>query len=423
MQVDLHAKTEEIAFNAEECIRPAFERIERNALVNTNKVLKAFRENRVSESCFAGTTGYGYDDQGRDTLDRIYADVFGAEDALVRVQFVNGTHAISSALYGVLRPGDTLCCTTGLPYDTIRGIIGIDGKTHPGNLRFYGIDSFAVPLLSDGSPDEISIAAAVKQPAVRAALIQRSRGYDNRPALSVETIARLIDIIHKANPDVLTVVDNCYGEFTETVEPAAYGADLMAGSLIKNPGGGLAMAGGYVAGKKEWVESTAYRLTVPGIGRECGSSLGQNRSLYQGFFLAPHIVSQALKTGLFAAAMMHALGFRVDPLPEDERHDIIQTVIFGNPEPMLKFISCIQYSSPVDAFVTPEPWAMPGYDDAVVMAAGTFIQGSSIELSADGPMRAPYTAYLQGGLTYESGKIGILSAAEKILEWKAGGIV
>ena len=398
-------------------IAPMFERIDAVAEHNAQKVLAAFQKHRVAEHMFAGTTGYGYDDRGRDTLERIYADIFHTEDAVVRIQFVNGTHAITCALFGNLRPGDTLCYVTGEPYDTIQSVIGITGN-EPGNMKEYGISYRQVELRADGTPDEAAIAEAVRGQSVKIAMIQRSRGYSTRDSLSVETIGRLCACIRAANPGCAIMVDNCYGEFVEELEPTDVGADLVVGSLIKNPGGGLAPTGGYIAGRHDLVEAAAARLTVPGIGKECGSTLGNNRALYQGLFLAPHTVAQALKTAVFCARVMELLGYDTSPASDSVRHDIIQMISFGAPEPMKAFIRGIQFGSPVDSYVTPEPWDMPGYDCPVIMAAGAFIQGASIELSCDGPMRAPYTAYMQGGLTYESGKTGILLAVSEILKYQ-----
>ena len=409
----LKAQTLALGEKAECRVKPFFERIDRIALENSAKVLKAFQNHRVSEGFFAGTTGYGYDDRGRDVLEEIYAEVFDAEDALVRLNFVNGTHAIATALYGALKPGDTLLCATGLPYDTLIGTIGIY-ETTPGSLAEYGVTTKVVEL-KDGRPDLAAIAAGCKEHRPAAVLVQRSKGYADRITLSCEMIGEIVSAVKAVDAGIRVVVDNCYGEFCETKEPTAYGADLIAGSLIKNPGGGLAPTGGYIAGKKDCVERASYRMTVPGIGRECGSTMGLNRSLYQGFFLAPHITAQALKTAVFCSALMQELGYIVNPLPEEERYDIIQTICFGKPEPILKFCRGIQSGAPVDSYVTPVPWDMPGYDCQVVMAAGAFIQGSSIELSADAPMREPYIVYMQGGLTYESGKLGILLAADQLM--------
>ena len=391
-----------------------FARIDAVAEENTQKVLAAFQKHRVAEAYFAGTTGYGYDDLGRDQLDAIFADLFGTEDALVRIGFVNGTHAISCALFGALRPGETLVSAVGAPYDTLQGVIGITDKG-PGSLRQYGIQYKQVDVGPDDRPDVAGIAAAVQDPTVSAVLIQRSRGYATRASLSVDEIGALCQVIRQANPKASILVDNCYGEFVETEEPTQVGADLVVGSLIKNPGGGLAPTGGYIAGRKDLVEAASMRLTTPGIGRECGASLGNNRLLYQGLFLAPHTVAQALKTAVFGARIMELLGYQADPSSSDIRHDIIQMIRFGEPEGLKKFCRGIQKGAPVDSYVVPEPWDMPGYDCPVIMAAGAFIQGSSIELSADAPMREPYTLYLQGGLTYESGKAGILLAVEELL--------
>ena len=391
-----------------------FARIDAVAEENTQKVLAAFQKHRVAEAYFAGTTGYGYDDLGRDQLDAIFADLFGTEDALVRIGFVNGTHAISCALFGALRPGETLVSAVGAPYDTLQGVIGITDKG-PGSLRQYGIQYKQVDVGPDDRPDVAGIAAAVQDPTVSAVLIQRSRGYATRASLSVDEIGALCQVIRQANPKASILVDNCYGEFVETKEPTQVGADLVVGSLIKNPGGGLAPTGGYIAGRKDLVEAASMRLTTPGIGRECGASLGNNRLLYQGLFLAPHTVAQALKTAVFGARIMELLGYQADPSSSDIRHDIIQMIRFGEPEGLKKFCRGIQKGAPVDSYVVPEPWDMPGYDCHVIMAAGAFIQGSSIELSADAPMREPYTLYLQGGLTYESGKAGILLAVEELL--------
>ena len=392
-----------------------FAEIDRVAEQNTRKVMEAFQNNHVSDACFAGTTGYGYDDLGRETLDRIYAEIFGAEAALVRIQFVNGTHALTAAMFSLAAPGQKILAVTGTPYDTLRSAIGIAGDGF-GSLRFYGIGYGQVDLTPSGDPDYAAIAEAVKESNVAAVMIQRSRGYEDRRALTVEEISRIAQTVKGVNPAVYVMVDNCYGEFTDVVEPTQVGADLIAGSLIKNPGGGIAPTGGYVAGKKELVERAALRLTTPGIGGECGSSLGNNRLLFQGLFMAPHIVAQALKTACFCAGMMEAIGIETSPGVDEKRSDIIQMVKLGSPEKMKRFCLGIQAGAPVDSYVTPEPWPMPGYDCPVIMAAGSFIQGSSIELSADGPIREPYTVYMQGGLTYESGKLGILMAVSAMLD-------
>ncbi len=410
---DIKPEVYELARQAEEEIRPQFERIDRIAMLNTRKVMTAFQDNKVSDSCFAGTTGYGYDDLGREVLDKVYAQVFCTEAALVRIGFVNGTHALSAALFGILKPGDTLLSVTGLPYDTLRNAIGIEGDCH-GSLKFYGINYKQVDL-KDGEADLEAIKAALADRSISAVLIQRSRGYENRKALSAEEIGEICSAVKSVVPNVTVMVDNCYGEFTGEHEPTEYGVDIMAGSLIKNPGGGLAPTGGYIVGRKDLVENAAMRLTTPGIGGECGASLGNNRLLFQGFFMAPHIVAQAIKTVTFCSAMMKKIGFESSPAPDEARNDIIQMVTLKNGENMKKFCRGVQAGAPVDSYVTPEPWQMPGYNVPVIMAAGAFVQGSSIELSADGPMREPYTLYVQGGITYESGKLGIMMAVNEML--------
>lgn len=410
---DIKPEVYELARQAEEEIRPQFERIDRIAMLNTRKVMTAFQDNKVSDSCFAGTTGYGYDDLGREVLDKVYAQVFCTEAALVRIGFVNGTHALSAALFGILKPGDTLLSVTGLPYDTLRNAIGIEGDCH-GSLKFYGINYKQVNL-KDGEADLEAIKAALADRSISAVLIQRSRGYENRKALSAEEIGEICSAVKSVAPNVTVMVDNCYGEFTGEHEPTEYGVDIMAGSLIKNPGGGLAPTGGYIVGRKDLVENAAMRLTTPGIGGECGASLGNNRLLFQGFFMAPHIVAQAIKTVTFCSAMMKKIGFESSPAPDEARNDIIQMVTLKNAENMKKFCRGVQAGAPVDSYVTPEPWQMPGYNVPVIMAAGAFVQGSSIELSADGPMREPYTLYVQGGITYESGKLGIMMAVNEML--------
>ncbi len=410
---DIRPEVFELAAQAEAELSEQFKRIDRIAMANTRKVMAAFQDNKVSDSCFAGTSGYGYDDIGREVLDNVYAQVFKTEAALVRIGFVNGTHALSAALFALLKPGDTLLSVTGLPYDTLRNAIGIEGDCH-GSLKFYGINYKQVDL-KDGEPDIEAIKLAAVDPSVTAVLIQRSRGYENRKALSAEEVGEICRAVKSVAPHVNVMVDNCYGEFTGEHEPTEYGVDLMAGSLIKNPGGGLAPTGGYIVGKKELVENAAMRLTTPGIGGECGATLGNNRLMFQGFFMAPHIVAQAIKTVTFCAAMMKKIGFESSPSPEEARNDIIQMVTLKNPENMKKFCRGIQAGAPVDSYVTPEPWQMPGYNVPVIMAAGAFVQGASIELSADGPMREPYTLYVQGGITYESGKLGVMMAVNEML--------
>ncbi|MFR7758970.1 MAG: aminotransferase class I/II-fold pyridoxal phosphate-dependent enzyme [Christensenellales bacterium] len=412
---DMKPQVFALAQEAENEIRSQFERIDRIAQLNTLKVMQAFQDNKVSDSCFAGTTGYGYDDVGREVLDKVYAQIFCTDAALVRIGFVNGTHALSAALFAMLKPGDTLLSATGLPYDTLRNAIGIEGDCH-GSLKFYGINYAQVDLKADGSPDIGAIKKAAADKSVTAVLIQRSRGYGNRPAFSAEQIGEIARAVKDVDPSINVMVDNCYGEFTGEHEPTEYGVDLMAGSLIKNPGGGLAPTGGYVVGKAELVEKAAMRLTTPGIGGECGATLGNNRLLFQGLFMAPHIVAQALKTATFCSAMMSKIGFETSPAPDEVRSDIIQMVTLKSADNMKKFCKGIQSGAPVDSYVTPEPWQMPGYNCPVIMAAGAFVQGSSIELSADGPMKEPYIAYMQGGITYESGKLGIMMAVNEMLE-------
>jgi len=413
MALQINERVQALGNQALEQLNEQFARIDAIAAENTQRVLGAFQEHRVAESYFAGTTGYGYDDLGRDKLDEIYADLFGTEAALVRIQFVNGTHAIACALFGALKAGDVLVSAVGAPYDTLLGVIGVVDKGQ-GSLKDYGVEYRQVELVND-QPDLDGMAKAVADPKVKAVLIQRSKGYSTRASLSVAEIGEMCKVIKAANPNVSILVDNCYGEFVETLEPTHVGADLVVGSLIKNPGGGLAPTGGYIAGRRDLVEGAAQRLTVPGIGGECGCTLGQNRLLYQGLFLAPHTVAQAVKTAVFAAKVMELLGYETEPRSSAVRHDIIQMIHMREPEALKKFCKGIQFGAPVDSYVTPEPWDMPGYDHPVIMAAGAFIQGASIELSADAPMREPFTVYLQGGLTFESGKLGVLLAVQELL--------
>lgn len=412
--LQISEKVRQLGAQAQAELREQFERIDAIAEANTQKVLSAFQEHRVAESYFAGTTGYGYDDIGRDKLEEIYAAIFGTEDALVRIGFVNGTHTIACALFGALKPGDVLLSAVGAPYDTLLGVIGVADKG-PGSLKEWGVEYRQVDLVND-QPDLEGMSKAAADPRVKVVLIQRSRGYATRASLSVDEIGEMCRVIKAANPNVSILVDNCYGEFVEEKEPTQVGADLVVGSLIKNPGGGLAPTGGYITGRRDLVEGAAMRLSCPGIGKECGSTLGNNRLLYQGLFMAPHTVAQALKTAVFAARVMELLGYEVEPASDSVRHDIIQMIHMRQPEALKKFCRGIQMGAPVDSYVTPEPWDMPGYDNQVIMAAGAFIQGASIELSADAPMREPYTVYLQGGLTYESGKTGVLLAVEQLLK-------
>ena len=411
-------KINRLAAEAEASLAEHFARIDRVSFENTQKVMDAFREHRVCDAMFQSSSGYGYDDRGRDVLDAIWADVMGAEAALVRHSIVSGTHALTIGLFGILRPGDVMYSVAGKPYDTLEEVIGLTGTPGDGSLRDFGVDYGQTELNEDGSFrfDEIESKLRALGKRAKMVFVQRSKGYLNRKTLSVADIGRLADFVHGINPQTFVVVDNCYGEFVETLEPSAVGADLVIGSLIKNPGGGMAESGGYLAGTKRAVELASYRLTSVGIGAEVGASLGQNKLMYKGLFYAPHTTAQALKTAHLAAYMFEKLGFDVEPHWNEARHDIIQTVITGSEDLLCAFCRGIQQGSPVDSFVTPEPWAMPGYNDRVIMAAGAFTQGSSIELSADGPLRPPFTAFFQGGLTYESGKIGILAAAQSMVE-------
>ena len=412
---DIRPEIFDMAARVQARLAPRFAEIDAVAELNTRRVMEAFQNNRVSDACFAGTTGYGYDDLGREVLDKIYAELFGAEAALVRINFVNGTHALTAAMFALVKPGDKILAVTGMPYDTLRNAIGISGDCH-GSLKFYGVEYGQVDLTESGEPDYEAIAKAVADEKVTAVMIQRSRGYEERKALTVEEIGRICSTVKAVNPKVNVMVDNCYGEFTDIKEPTHVGADIIAGSLIKNPGGGIAPTGGYIAGRQDLVDKAAMRLTTPGIGGECGSTLGNNRLLFQGLFLAPHTVAQALKTACFCAGMMDEIGVETSPRWDEKRSDIIQMVKLGSAENMKRFCLGIQAGAPVDSYVTPEPWDMPGYDCPVIMAAGAFIQGSSIELSADGPMREPYIAYMQGGLTFESGKFGIMMAVSAMLD-------
>ncbi len=398
-----------------EMAKPAFEHIEAVTEYNQQKVLSAFIEHRISESHFVPTTGYGYGDRGRDTLDEVFAQVMGAEDALVRHSIVSGTHAITIALFGVLRPGDVLLAATGTPYDTLLGVIGVGGHSD-GSLADYDIGYKEVPLKND-LPDLDGIQNALREnAAIKMVHIQRSRGYSLRPSLTVAQIGEIIAAVRAVRQDVVVFVDNCYGEFVEKTEPTAVGADLMAGSLIKNAGGGIAENGGYICGRRDLVEQCAYRMTTPGLGREVGASLGHNRTLYMGLFHAPHVVGEALKTAVYASALFSLFGYRVSPTPQEDRADIIQAVCLENPEALIAFCQGMQQGAPVDSFVVPEPWDMPGYDDQVIMAAGAFTAGASIELSADAPLREPFAAYMQGGLNFHSGKLGVLLAARSMIE-------
>lgn len=396
-----------------EGLKTRFEKIDANAEYNQMKVLHAMQKNKVAEMHLSGTTGYGYNDEGRDTLESVYADIFHTESALVRPQIICGTHALNIALSSNLRPGDELLSPVGKPYDTMDEIIGI--RPSMGSLAEYGVTYKQVDLLEDGAFDYDGIKKAINEK-TKLVTIQRSKGYASRPTLSVERIGELIAFIKNIKPDVICMVDNCYGEFVELTEPSEVGADMVVGSLIKNPGGGLAPCGGYIAGKKECVEQAAYRLSSPGLGKEVGATLGVNQSFYQGLFLAPTVVAGALKGAIFAANAYEKLGFKVIPNGTEERYDIIQAVELGTADGLIAFCKGIQSAAPVDSFVTPEPWAMPGYDADVIMAAGAFVQGSSIELSADGPLKPPYSAYFQGGLTWYHAKLGIMMSIQKMYE-------
>ena len=410
-QLGIERKVLEFGKEIEGLLSERFAAIDETAEYNQLKVIKAMQDNRVSDIHFAATTGYGYNDLGRDTLEDVYASVFHTESALVRPNLISGTHALHVALSGNLRPGDELLSPVGKPYDTLEEVIGI--RESAGSLKEYGVIYRQVDLLPDGSFDFDGIAAAVNEK-TKLVTIQRSKGYATRPTLSVERIGQLIAFIKERKPDVICMVDNCYGEFVERMEPADVGADMMVGSLIKNPGGGLAPIGGYIAGRKDCIDRASYRLTAPGLGREVGASLGLNQSFYQGLFLAPTVVAGALKGAVFAANVYEKLGFSVVPNSTEPRHDIIQAVTFGKPEGVIAFCQGIQAAAPVDSFVTPEPWAMPGYDAPVIMAAGAFVQGASIELSADGPIKPPYAVYFQGGLTCYLAKLGILMSMQKL---------
>ncbi len=407
--------SEKVVKLSEECLNELsdkFKRIDEIAEINQLKVLNAFRQNKVSEECLHGTTGYGYNDFGRDTLEKVYADIFHTEDALVRPQITCGTHALALALMSNLRPGDEMLSPVGKPYDTLEEVIGI--RPCKGSLKEYGITYRQVELLKDDKFDYEGIKNAINEK-TKLVEIQRSKGYLTRKTFSVSEIGELIAFIKGIKPDVICMVDNCYGEFTETTEPSDVGADMVVGSLIKNPGGGLAPIGGYIAGTKECIENAAYRLTSPGLGKEVGASLDVLRNLYQGIFLSPTVSASALKGAVFASRIYERLGFKVVPSSEEERHDIIQAVEFNSPEGLIAFCEGIQAASPIDSYVTPEPWDMPGYDSKVIMAAGAFVSGASIELSADGPLREPYAAYFQGGITWPHVKFGIMNSVQSLL--------
>ncbi|MFD6209721.1 aminotransferase class I/II-fold pyridoxal phosphate-dependent enzyme [Peribacillus sp. NPDC060253] len=405
-----------IVQEVEAMISPLHKQVDERIEENQFRVLQSYQAHRVSDSHFIPTTGYGYDDTGRDTLELIYADVFGAEAGLVRPQIISGTHAISTALFGILRPGDELLYITGKPYDTLEEIVGIRGSGI-GSLRDFNISYKAVPLAEAGTVDFKAVKQAI-QPNTKMIGIQRSKGYATRPSFTIDEIKEMISFVKEINPEIVVFVDNCYGEFVETQEPCHVGADLMAGSLIKNPGGGIVKTGGYIVGKKDLVEACSYRLTSPGIGAEAGASLYSLQEMYQGFFLAPHVVGQAVKGAMFTAAFLEKIGMNTYPRWDAKRTDLIQSVQFDDRDKMVAFCQAIQYASPINSHVTPYPAYMPGYEDDVIMAAGTFIQGASIELTADGPTRAPYVAYVQGGLTYAHVKMAVLTAVNALMDKK-----
>lgn len=409
-----NSKIEELSKIALENAKRNFEYIDEITEYNQQKMLKAFIDKGVTESMFAESTGYGYNDRGREVIDEVFAQAVGAEDSIVRHNFTCGTHTLTVALFGILRPGDTMLSVTGRPYDTIQPVIGLTGGGNMGSLKDYGIKYDEVPL-KDERVDFEAIEERLKKGDIKMVYIQRSRGYSLRPTLSVAEIKKIVDITKK-NSKAMVMVDNCYGEWTEKIEPTDVGADLIAGSLIKNPGGGIAKTGGYIAGKKEYVDMCAYRLTTPGLGREVGATLGHSRELFMGIFNGPHVVGEALKVACFTAALFELLGFETTPEKNETRHDIIQAVKLKTPENLIAFCQGIQKGSPIDSFVVPEPWEMPGYDSKVIMAAGAFTLGSSIELSADAPLREPFAVWLQGGLNFHSGKISVMYAAENVLK-------
>lgn len=418
MTVHPYFKIDEKIQNAAQAVSEklggVFAKIDETTEFNQQKMMAAFSNAGVSESHFVASTGYGYGDRGRDALDRVFAYALGAEDALVRYNFVSGTHALTVALFGVLRPGDTMLSVTGIPYDTLRGVIGLTGDGN-GSLKEFGIRYDQVDLDENGAPDYEEIKRRIT-PDLKMVYVQRSRGYSLRPSLFVEDIARIAEIAKRKAPNCIVMVDNCYGEFVQRIEPTQCGADLMAGSLIKNPGGGIAPTGGYIAGRKDLVESCSYRLTTPGTGKEVGCTLGNNRELFMGAFHAPHVTGEALKTAAFTAALFQGFGYDVTPRWDEDRADIIQAVKLRREEALIAFCQGVQKGAPVDSFVVPEPWDMPGYDCQVIMAAGAFTLGASIELSADAPLREPYAAWMQGGLNFHSGRLGAMLAAQSMLE-------
>jgi len=417
---DISDRVQELSDKALKSAEKSFAEIERIGEYNQQKVLAAFIKNKVSETDFNSTTGYGYGDVGREKADRLLADIFGCEDALIRAgALACGTHTLGVALYGVLRPNDVMLSVTGLPYDTIHGVIGINSKGKgQGTLQDFGVKYEQIDLTKNDEIDYEAVEREAARPEIRMVYIQRSRGYSLRHSISVDEIRKVCDIVHSVNKNAVVMVDNCYGEFTEEKEPTEVGADLMAGSLIKNAGGGIAPSGGYIAGRKDLVELCSYRMTVPGLGREVGATLAQNKNIFFGLFNAPVVVKEALKTAVFAAALFEEMGYKVTPKPDETRHDIIQAICLKNSETLIAFCQGMQKGAPVDSFVVPEPWDMPGYDSQVIMSAGAFTSGSSIELSADAPLREPYAVWMQGGLNFTSGKTGVMLAAEEIVRRK-----
>ena len=418
MFFEISERVKELSSVALKKAETVFGRIDEITEYNQQKVLSAFIRNRVDETDFNTSTGYGYGDKGREKLDMLTADIFGTESAIIRSgALASGTHTLAVCLYGVLRPNDTMLCVSGTPYDTLHSTIGLNGKNAgEGTLADFGVTYAQVDMTENDELDYEAIEERAKDEAVRMVYIQRSRGYSLRHTISVDEIQKVCEIVHRVNKRAIVMVDNCYGEFTEKLEPTQVGADLMAGSLIKNAGGGIASCGGYIAGRKDLVDLCGYRLTTPGLGIEVGATLGQNRSLFMGLFNAPHVVGEALKTAVFAASIYTELGFKVTPTVEETRHDIIQAICLETPENLIAFCQGLQKGAPVDSYVTPEPWDMPGYDNQVIMSAGAFTSGSSIELSADAPLREPYAVWMQGGLNFHSGKIGVMLATEELLK-------
>ena len=418
MFFEISNRIEELSKVALEKAKPVFEGIDQLTEYNQQKVLSAFIRNRVDETDFNITTGYGYSDKGREKLDKLVADIFGTESAIIRAgALASGTHTLAVCLYGILRPNDVMLCVTGTPYDTLHSTIGLGGKNMgDGTLADFGVHYQQVDLTENDEIDYDAIEECAKDKAVRMVYIQRSRGYSLRHTISIAEIQKVCEIVHRVNKRAIVMVDNCYGEFTEKLEPTQVGADLIAGSLIKNAGGGIAPSGGYIAGRKDLVELCGYRLTTPGLGTELGATLGQNRNIFMGLFNSPHVVGEALKTAIFAASLFTELGFKVTPEVNETRHDIIQAICLENSENLIAFCQGLQKGAPVDSYVTPEPWDMPGYDNQVIMSAGAFTSGSSIELSADAPLREPFAVWMQGGLNFHSGKLGVMLAAEEMLK-------